>query len=628
MNNVPVLVEFFRDLKEISEKYLERLCTVEATNSIMSTSLDSGIDLIDLSTDVFHSPPVVKCPSIEKSTYQDIFDFTDFTAPQDIQIRFLEQNLDPESSVSTTSSAPSYSGDVFLIDQELEEQEKMVKKEALAKSEAEVATQKQENEALQQMRSKLKTMEEMVSHLQRKHCQEMEKGFKTIQELERRLNNLGNSHNVQSTPEGNISELIKQLVTATHDTDEADLKTRIEFVEKRTAGLAERFILDQAVIREMTDDMLRERHSTFKQSPGLISELEKEAFEVSKIKNRLQQKGVLFNAARIEIILNKVDEVKSQIQRTTSIIETQLQDRGLTLHATRVDNKITLPTFSGESSGMDIYTFIDEIQKTLTLKGIPLANRPSWIVSQLTDTAAQVIKDSFPKGQPTSDQIFKCLKSHFGDHSSILQSLMNKHKAAGPIPALGTKRWSDVGGIAAKHVVVMEESERLDQLFALGEVGEAFITSSHITFLEAFFPQQNLDKFPEDYFEKSAREKFEVIRVELKRLRNKGLKWKNHKEIEETTSFDWMNFYKNTPPPQAPFTKAVSFQKPLYSIYQDPEDTNWDHPNFKDEEFFGQEKENVEDEGEEIEVVDEEEDQEKYFPGNNVTMLAHSTLSQ
>ena len=89
-----------------------------------------------------------------------------------------------------------------------------------------------------------------------------------------------------------------------------------------------------------------------------------------------------------------------------------------------------------------------------------------------------------------------------------------------------------------------------------------------------------------------------------------------------------MNFYKNTPPPQAPFTKAVSFQKPLYSIYQDPEDTNWDHSNFKDEEFFGQEKENVEDEGEEIEVVDEEEDQEICFPGNNVTMLAHSTLSQ
>ena len=102
MNNVPVLVEFFRDLKEISEKYLERL-----TDSTMNTSLDSGIDqLIDLSTDVFHSPPVVKCPSIEKSTYQDIFDLNNFfTAPQNRQIRFLEVGLAYKRAIANLKNA-------------------------------------------------------------------------------------------------------------------------------------------------------------------------------------------------------------------------------------------------------------------------------------------------------------------------------------------------------------------------------------------------------------------------------------------------------------------------------------------------------------------------------------------
>ena len=59
------MIEFFRDLKELSEKYLERLCGAEASSSmIMSSSFDSGIDLIDLS----HATPVASVKNLHVMT--------------------------------------------------------------------------------------------------------------------------------------------------------------------------------------------------------------------------------------------------------------------------------------------------------------------------------------------------------------------------------------------------------------------------------------------------------------------------------------------------------------------------------------------------------------------------------
>ena len=227
------------------------------------------------------------------SAPEDIFDVKhlppDFTGSTTIK-NFLYENLEISGPMGenfihedhmlsdSTSSVPSYRSRPVSP----EDNRRIINLESLGKCEAEVATRKQENEALQQMQAKLKTMEEMVSDLQQKHHQETEKGNKGLQELEKRLNNMRGTTSLGVSFDGGVGELIKQLTAATHEIDQADLKTRSEFVTKRTTDLQERFVMNQEEIEAMTDDLLREMYNNFKQAPSAIAELEKEPLSCLK----------------------------------------------------------------------------------------------------------------------------------------------------------------------------------------------------------------------------------------------------------------------------------------------------------------------------------------------------------
>ena len=244
-------------------------------------------------------------------------------------------------------------------------------------------------------------------------------------------------------------------------------------------------------ITNMTDiEVLRHAEENFEKYHKIIDEL---------LQIKLQIKFIL-SASNAEEHCQEIDKIKQKVDLTRQEIKAEQDKRGI--HEPKLNfnwqDVAKPPSFSGNVNleELHFYEFKEMFLHFTNKFRITEGNVLLFYSNSLQGEAKKQINTDFHNTIPTLAQMWESLERRFGDHSEIIETILNQVKAVGQIEATPEK-WKQTWNKSIKMIRYIKKIQSIEKL------DKNIINYNNIKktleniIPDVYFFNYNLNKFPD-----------------------------------------------------------------------------------------------------------------------------------